>query len=114
MKQKIIDALASLDVPVMLKNTILAKDLPDDLILFWQFSSMDESYDNMDAVTRWGFEVSYLSTDPQKVADNSKAIRGLLKDAGFIPDGKGYDIVTDIGSTSHTGWQCDFYYMEVI
>ena len=113
MKQKLIDALFPLGFPVLLKNTILAKDMPDDLILFWQFSSSDECFDDSDHMTTWGFEVTYLSTDPQRVEDNRKIIRKTLKEAGFIADGKGSDIITDTGSTSHTGWQCDFYFMEV-
>lgn len=114
MKQKLIDVLTSLGFPVYLKNTVLAKDLPEDVILFWQFSSSDNSYDDDDHVTTWGFEISYLSTNPQNVEDNKKLIRKTLKDNGFIADGKGYDLTTDITSTCHTGWQCDFYFMEVI
>lgn len=112
MKQKLFDILSSLGFPVYLKNTSFDEQCPDDFILYWQFSSTDEAYDNEDHVTTWGFEVSFLSIDTLKVEETKKLIIKTLKDNGFIADGKGYDFTTDIGSTKHTGWQCDFYFME--
>lgn len=113
MKQKLIDALIPLGFPVLLKGTIAPKDYPDDIILFWNFSSENTSFENGDYVTNWGFEIRYLSNNPLNVENNKKLILKTLKDAGFIADGKGYDIATDTSTPTVTGWGCDFYFLEV-
>lgn len=86
---------------------------PDDFITFYVESTIDNSFYNNDvAAVDWNFFAMYYSTDPVKVNTIPAQICTAMKAAGFIPQGKGNDIMAD--SPTHTGWAMDFIYRENI
>lgn len=114
MKQKLIDILSEFGFPVVLKYSVAPKDYPKDIILIWNFDSSNTQFEDAEYATEWGFEVTYLSDNPLNVEKNQKLISKKLKDNGFVADGNGCDVITDISVSSHTGWRCDFYFTEVL
>jgi len=54
----------------------------------------------------------FYSDDPTEVNTIPEQISTALKAAGFIPQGKGNDIMAE--SPTHTGWAMDFIYRETI
>ena len=110
MKQRLIDALSVLNYPVYLQGT--APDQYDDhFITFWTIDTPAAAeYDNALMLTNWQFYVYFYSTDPALLQSGAAAIRDALKSAGFIPQGKGRDILSD--EPTHTGWVQEFNILE--
>lgn len=99
---------------VFLQGT-LADDgaYPESFITIWTDSTeSDAFYDNGEHAVDWTFSVIFYSSDPSQIDTKAAAIRAALKAAGFIPQGKGFDIPSD--QPTHTGWAMDFVYTEKI
>lgn len=112
MKEFLITTLEPLGFPVFQEGTLAPKDYPETFITFWQFDSSNLSYSNDDMVTEWGFNIRLFSKSPRVVEDNKKLILKTLKEAKFIPDGKGFDFSYSV-ETQHLGWSVDVYFLEV-
>lgn len=112
MKQKLIDELSKFGYPVFLQGSMNAEDkYPDSFITFFTDDTPDGShYDNETTSYVWNFAVIFYSNDPALVNSKPEEIRKALKAAGFIPQGKGNDILSD--EPTHTGWAMDFIYQE--
>ena len=112
MKDLLIEALESLGYPVKLQGTLeAAAKYPDTLITFLiidSFSAAD--FDNETAVTAFTATVNHYSIDPSIVQQLSKDIPKTLKAAGFIPIGRGRDLISN--ENNYTAWTCDYYYLE--
>lgn len=110
--QLIIDALASLNYPVILQGSMAPEaEYPDTFISFQTMTSeTQESFDNEEALTAWDININIYSRDPAKVRDLATQSRTLLKAAGFIPQGKGFDLVSN--EPGFIGWANDYYYLE--
>ena len=86
---------------------------PQKFITFFTTVTDDNSfYDNKLAAEDWTFSVIFYSTNPTEVNTIPAQISAALKAAGFIPQGKGNDILSD--DPLHTGWVQDFVYRENI
>lgn len=112
MKELLIDTLSSLGDPVILQGT-LAEDaaFPPCLITFFTIGSPEAAaFDNDTALTAWEYQITVYADDPLVVKSKSEEIRAALKAAGFIPQGKGKDIPS--GEPTHTGWTCNYIYLE--
>lgn len=111
-KQKLIDELSKFGYPVFLQGSLNADDkYPDSFITFFTDDTDDgDHYDNETASYVWYFAVIFYSNDPALVNSKPEEIRQALKQAGFIPQGKGQDILSD--EPTHTGWAMDFIYQE--
>lgn len=84
---------------------------PDTFVTFWTNSTDDNAhFENKTHSIDWAFSVILYSNDPAIVNTKPDEIRAALKAAGFIPQGKGYDIPSD--ETTHTGWAMDFVITE--
>lgn len=112
MKQKLIEILSTFGYPVFLQGSLNADEAyPDTFITFWVDDADDNShYDDDTTSYLWDFSVIFYSNDPNLVNSKPEEIRKALKQAGFIPQGKGRDIPSD--EPTHTGWAQDFYYIE--
>lgn len=112
MKQKLIEELQKFGYPVKQQGTMLPNEpYPDNFITFFTNDTEDgEHYDNETASYVWTFAVIFYSNDPSLLLSKSEEIRQALKMAGFIPQGKGQDILSD--EPTHTGWAMDFIYKE--
>lgn len=111
-KENLITILETFGYPVILQGSMQPdEDYPDDFITFQTFDSDTPlSFDNDDAVTTWTFNVNYFSNNPANVAENPPLIRTALKTAGFIPHGRGYDLISD--DPNFTGWAMEFDFLE--
>lgn len=116
MKQKLIDALGTCGFAdgktIFLQGTINPEEAyPSEFVTFWTTFTQDLShYDNDVDAVGWQFAVIYYADDPAKVATRPREIAAALKAAGFVQQGKGYDILSD--EKTHTGWAMDFTYPE--
>lgn len=112
MKEKLIEILKKFGYPVFLQGSLNADDpYPDSFITYWTDDTFDIShYDNDTVSWSWNFSVIFYSNDPALVNSKHDEIRKELKAAGFIPQGKGQDILSD--EPTHTGWAMDFIYLE--
>lgn len=112
MEDLLIDTLSVFGYPIFRQGS-LAKDeqYPDYFFTFWNNASdSDGFFDNSDSRTIWDYDCNFYSIDPEKTySELSKAIY-VLKKAGFIVGGKGYDVASD--EASHTGRGINVLYME--
>lgn len=113
MKTLLYDTLLSLGYPVYLHGTIAEDEaFPESFITFLTtYSANLTHYDNMPRSCEWRYQVIFYSKNPLLVASVPDTLRAKLKAAGFIPQGKGYDIPSD--EPTHTGWVQEYRYIEM-
>lgn len=115
MKDKLIQVLETICPDnVYLQGTFSEDEAyPESFITFITDYTNDNShYDDDVTSIDWSFSVIYYSSDPALVNSVPATIRQSLKEAGFIPQGKGMDIPSD--RPTHTGWAMDFVITEEI
>ena len=121
MKELLIETLNDLTIcgismfgHVYLQGTIEAfEQYPDTFITFFTEETEDRSfYNNNVTSVDWDFSVILYSDDPFIVDEGRKEIVSALKRVGFIPQGKGRDILS--GLPTHTGWVMEFIITEFI
>lgn len=112
MKQLLINALTQICSNVFLQGTFNSnEEYPSEFITFWtNYADNDDFYDNCENSTDWNFSVMYYSNDPALVNSKPLLIINALKAVGFIPQGKGHDIPSDV--PTHTGWALEFIGIE--
>lgn len=99
---------------VYLQGTLNENEaFPAEFLTFWTDSTgIASSFDNHFNSVNWTFSVNYYSSDPQLVATKPALISAALQDAGFIPQGIGFDLPS--GVDTHTGWAMDFIITEYL
>ncbi len=112
MKQLLLSVLEQYGYPVKLQGTMPDDEAyPETFITFFTLSSDDVShYDNDTDGWEWNYQICVYSEDPNIVQTLPMEIMKDLKAAGFIPQGKGQDIVSD--EPTHTGWLQFYLYKE--
>lgn len=107
MKNKLIAALEKYGFPVMLQGTLNpAEEYPETFITFWtDNTSGGAHFDNVTTAYDWAFSIILYSSSPEIVNTLPATMRADLTAAGFIPQGKGFDIPSD--NPTHTGWALD-------
>lgn len=86
---------------------------PDSFITYFTNDTDDRAfYSNEVTSFDWTFSVIYYSNDPALVNTVPATITAALKNAGFIPQGKGRDIPSD--EPTHTGWAMEFIITEYV
>lgn len=103
MKEQLITLLETFGFPVFLQGSLASPgDYPESFFTFWLFSAPEESfYSGNPLRCVWGFWVYFYSTDPVQVCEQSEAARQLLKQNGYITEGKPTDVPVDV--PTHTG-----------
>ena len=111
-KQLLIDTLETIGLPIYLQGSMSDDDqYPDSFFTFWNNSTNDdEFYDNVETQTIWDFDLNFYSNDPASVNSMLLEAKQKLKAVGFIPDGSGYDVITD--EPTHTGRGMNILYIE--
>jgi hypothetical protein len=114
MKQKLIETLSTFGYPVFLQGTLNPEETyPKTFITFFTDSTDDNGhFENKTNSVDWSFSVILYADDPEIVNTKPNEIRAALKAAGFIPQGKGNDILSD--EPTHTGWAMDFVITEYL
>lgn len=114
MKDTLITLLQAICPNVYLQGT-LSDDgaYPENFITIWVNDAPDNAhYDNDVHSIDWYFSIIYYSSNPSNVNTVPAQIRAALKSAGFIPQGRGNDIPSDV--PTHTGWAMDYIYTEIL
>jgi hypothetical protein len=113
MKERLINVLESFCPDnVYLQGTLNENDAyPQKFITFFVSTTSNlEFLDDSLIATQWDFSVMFYSNNPVEVNKIPAKIAAALKQAGFIQQGKGYDIVAD--RPPFTGWAMDFIIRE--
>lgn len=106
----LISALEGLGYPVKKQGSILPEEAyPDHFFTYWNDSADGDSYySNEEGAIIWAYSVMFYSVDePDTVLLEAKK---LLKQAGFIVSGAGYDVASD--EVTHTGRGITVLYRE--
>lgn len=112
MEDALITILESFNYPVFRQGSLSNDEAyPATFITFWNNSSPDHShYDNDEYGTDWDFNVYVYSSDPGTTYSLLSSIRRALKEAGWIPISKGFDVQSD--EATHTGRGIEFHYLQ--
>lgn len=112
MKELLLSVLETLGYPIYLQGSLNPNEpYPDSMFTFWNRDTWDdEFYDNKENVTIWQFDVNFYSIDPTLVNSVLVQAKNLLRQNGFIVDGKGHDIASD--NDSQTGRGLNVYIIE--
>lgn len=111
-KQLLIDTLETFDLPIYLQGSMSdEEEYPDSFFTFWNNNTADdEFFDNTESRVIWNFDINFYSNDPASVNTVLLAAKQMLKANGFIPDGSGYDVISD--EPTHTGRGMNILYIE--
>lgn len=103
MKSELIELLQTFKFPVFLQGSLNSdEDYPDSFFTFWNFETPETAfYDNDANRAVLGFWIYFYSTDPLSVEQIPEQARQLLKQNGWILQGKANDIAVD--RPTHTG-----------
>ncbi len=98
--------------PVYLQGSLsVDEEYPESFFTFWNNSTNDDAFfDNTETETIWDFDLNFYSVDPDLVNSVLLAAKTELKAVGFIPDGSGYDVMSD--EPTHTGRGLNLLYIE--
>lgn len=112
MKQELLNILEQYGYPVRLQGSLGPRQkYPESFFTIWNGSTDDAShYDNDAIATIWDFDVNFYSTSPVLVNAVILDVRNKLKAAGWIVNGKGYDVASD--EPTHTGRGLQALYRE--
>ena len=107
----LVDNLLTLGYSVFLQGTFSGAEYPDSFITYIVNSSDDRAhYDDEPDSFNWGVSVLFYSKNPELLFSVPDLIRAKLKNAGFIPQGKGYNIYSD--DPNYAGWTTDYLFFE--
>lgn len=112
-KNLLISTLADeYDYKIILQGSLTENDrYPDSFFTYFNNdSSSADFFDNEETVTIWDFDLNFYSVNPTLVNTVLLGAKAKLKEAGFIVEGKGYDVLSD--EPSHTGRGINVMYME--
>ena len=113
-KMLLINTLESFNVPIYLQGSLsVDEEYPDSFFTFWNNDTTDEAFfDNNETQTIWDFDLNYYSNNPASVNSVLLEAKRLLKAVGFIPDGSGYDVISD--EPTHTGRGINLLFIEKV
>ena len=103
MEDLLISTLEALGYPVKLQGSILPDEpYPDSFFTYWNDSADGTSYySNDERAILWSYSLNFYSTDPVLVNTKLLEAKALLKSAGWVVSGAGYDVASD--EPTHTG-----------
>ena len=103
MEDNLIAILSGFGYPVYRQGSMSNDEkYPPTFFTFWNYDSPDHShYDNDDYGTEWDFNIYVYSNNPELTYSLLDQARTALKQAGWICQGKGFDVQSD--EETHTG-----------
>lgn len=110
----LITELNKLGYPVFKQGSLLPDEpYPDHFFTYWNNASDgDGYYSNNESAIIWNYSVNFYSVDELLVDSKLLEAKTLLKQAGFIVGGAGYDLASD--EPTHTGRGIMALYREKI
>jgi len=115
-KDKLIEVLTSMGYvegeTIHLQGSYPAgKPYPDSFFTFWNTEVPEGVFlDNEPNVAYWYMQLNFYSNNPVLVNSEIERAKPLLKEAGFVVDGKGGDISSDF--PAWTGRYVDLIFVE--
>lgn len=112
MEDLLINTLRALGYPVKLQGSILPHEsYPDNFFTYWNDSADGDSfYSNNEGAILWSYSLNFYSTDPLLVNSKLLEAKALLKSAGWVVSGAGYDVASD--EPTHTGRGISLLYRQ--
>lgn len=112
MEDRLINILSAFGYPVRRQGTLSPTELyPPSFFTFWNDLSEDLSHYDNDAISyTWRYSVYFYSASPDLVATIPIEAIKAFKSAGWIINGRGYDVPSD--EITHTGRAFDCIYVE--
>ena len=112
MEDLLISTLEALGYPVMLQGSLLPDEpYPDNFFTYWNDSADGTSfYSNTEGAILWAYSLNFYSVDPVLTNRVLLEAKALLKSAGFIVSGAGYDVPSD--ESTHTGRGISLLYRQ--
>lgn len=113
-KQLLIDTLSSFNYPIYQQGSMSDSDeYPVSFFTFFNNATNDDDFfDNQETIVIWDFDLNIYSLDPEVVNNTLALAKPLLKAAGFIVNGVGYDVMSD--EDTHTGRGINILYIEKV
>lgn len=112
MKDLLIKTLEEFGYDVALQGSMAEDEgYPESFITFFTEDSTEQDFfDGIPRGVQWKYSVIFYTARPELIATVPKEIYRRLKEVGFIPQGRGYDIPSD--EPTHTGWVNEYLYLE--
>jgi hypothetical protein len=112
MDDLLLSTLEALGYPVRLQGSLLPDEpYPNSFFTYWNDSADGTSYySNNEGAILWAYSLNFYSTDPVLVSTKLLEAKVLLKGAGFIVSGGGYDVPSD--EDTHTGRGISLLYRQ--
>jgi len=112
MEDLLIGTLAALGYPVRLQGSLLPDEsYPDNFFTYWNDSADGTGYySNNEGAILWAYSLNFYSIDPVLVNSKLLEAKALLKGAGFVVSGAGYDVPSD--EITHTGRGISLLYRQ--
>ena len=113
-KQLLIDTIESFNYPVYQQGSMSdSDDYHASFFTFFNNNTNDDAFfDNTATRIIWDFDLNIYSVDPAVVNTALVNAKPLLKAAGFIVNGVGYDVLSD--EETHTGRGINVLYIEKV
>lgn len=112
MEDLLIGTLEALGYPVRLQGSLLPNEpYPDHFFTYWNDSADGTGYySNNEGAIVWAYSLNFYSIDSVLVNTKLLEAKKLLKSAGFIVSGAGYDVASD--EETHTGRGISLLYRQ--
>lgn len=113
MEDNLINILSELGYPVYRQGSMSDDEIyPSTFLTFWNYDTPDHShYDNSEYGYAWSFNIYVYSNDPELTYSVLAEARIKLKKAGWIVNGKGFDVQSD--EATHTGRGLEIFFLEI-
>lgn len=100
------------NLPVKRQGSLSPREgYPKEFFTFWNNDTDGVAdYDNRSRAYVWVYDVNFYSTDPERVQAVTLSAIELLRENGWIIDGKGADVPSD--EITHTGRGFTAYFRE--
>lgn len=112
MDDLLISTLEALGYPVKLQGSILSDEpYPESFFTYWNDSADGTGfYSNTEGAVVWTYSLNFYSVNRVLVTTALLEAKRLLKSAGFIVSGAGYDVASD--EPTHTGRGISLLYRQ--
>jgi hypothetical protein len=84
---------------------------PESFITYQTIGSPEQDFfDNEPGGVVWKYAIIFYTSNPELLSTEPTRIYDTLKAVGFVPQGRGTDILSD--EPTHTGWVNEYHYLQ--
>ena len=112
MEDLLINTIESMGYEIYLQGSFAHNQkYPDHFFTYWNDAADGSSfYSNTEGATVWQYSLNFYSIDPLLVNTKLLEAKALLKSAGWVVSGAGYDVPSD--EATHTGRGISLLYRQ--